>query len=360
MADGDHTARGRVTVITLARRAGVAASTVSRALKGDSRISADTRRRIEALATEAGYLPSAMARTLSGGRSGLVGLVLGANDNPFYAELMHEAIRQAAERGMRLLLLHAGGGPIEDRTAEALLHYQVDGCLITSAELSSRAAEICAEHRVPVIMVNRVPRLHASAVACDNLGGGKVLAELLLDAGHRRFAVVRGNATTSTSIDRERGFCDTVHAAGGEVGHKVNGLSSYPGGYAAGQRFAAMKPGARPHAVFAVADIMAMGIIDGVRSAGLRVPEDISVVSFDGIEAGGWPPYALTTIKQPLAAMVGRGLDLLVARIGGSPVPDEVVSLRGELVIRGSARLAPPGTQPPTPSPASSRRPAGS
>ena len=168
MADGGQVGRERVTVITLARRAGVAASTVSRALKGDPRISLETRRRVEALAMEAGYMPSAMARTLSGGRSGLVGLVLGANDNPFYAELMHEAVNQAAERGLRLLLLHAGAGPVEDRTAEALLHYQVDGCIITSAELSSRAAVICADHKVPVIMVNRVPRLHASAVACDN------------------------------------------------------------------------------------------------------------------------------------------------------------------------------------------------
>jgi DNA-binding LacI/PurR family transcriptional regulator len=341
MADGDHTIRERVTVVTLARRAGVAASTVSRALKGDTRISAETRRRIEALAMEAGYMPSAMARTLSGGRSGLVGLVLGSNDNPFYAELMHEAVKQAAERGLRLLLLHAGGGPIEDHTAEALLHYQVDGCLITSAELSSRAAEICADHKVPVIMVNRVPRLHSSAVACDNSGGGQVLAALLLKAGHRRFAVVRGNATTSTSIDRERGFADVVQEAGAAVTLRVNGLSSYAGGYAAGLGFAAMAPAERPDAVFCVADIMAMGVIDGVRCAGLRVPEDMSIVSFDGIEAGGWPPYALTTIKQPLAAMVGRGLDLLVARLGRAPLPDEVVSLRGELIIRNSARLAP-------------------
>ena len=351
MADGDHTGltaipqsgretgRERVTVVTLARHAGVAVSTVSRALKGDMRISLETRRRITDLATEAGYLPSAMARTLSGGRSGLVGLVLGSNDNPFYAELMHEAVAQAAERGLRLLLLHAGGGPIEDRTAEALMHYQVDGCLITSAELSSRAAEICNDNKVPVIMVNRVPHLHSSAVACDNFGGGQVMAEMLLKAGHRRFAIVRGNATTSTSLERERGFTDAVLAAGGEIVLKVNGLSSYPGGYAAGQRFAALTGEQRPDAVFAVADIMAMGVIDGLRSAGLAVPQDMSVAGFDGIAAGEWPPYALTTIKQPVAAMVGRGLDLLVARLGNDAVPDEVISLRGELVVRQSARL---------------------
>jgi LacI family transcriptional regulator len=341
MADGDQPGRERVTVITLARRAGVAASTVSRALKGDPRISVETRRRVEALAAEAGYMPSAMARTLSGGRSGLVGLVLAANENPFYGELMHEAVTQAAARGLRLLVLHADNGPIEDGTAEALAHYQVDGCIITSAELSSRAAVICADHNVPVVMINRVPRLHTSAVACDNYGGGQVLATMLLNAGHQRFAIVRGNATTSTSRERERGFADCVRNAGMDAGLRINGLSNYDGGFAAGRVFAEMPAEQRPDAVFAVADIMAMGVLDAFRVAGLRVPNDISVVGFDGIAPGAWPTYSLTTVKQPLAAMVGRGLDLLNLRLDQSGLPDEVVSLRGELTIRGSARTTP-------------------
>ena len=341
MAVGNQAGRERVTVITLARRAGVAVSTVSRALKGDTRISVETRRRVEALAIEAGYMPSAVARTLSGGRSGLIGLVLAANENPFYAELMHEAVAQAAERGLRMLLLHAGAGAVEDRTAEALLHHQVDGCIITSAELSSRAAVICADHKVPVIMVNRVPRLHSSAVACDNYGGGQAVATMLLRAGHQQFAIVQGNATTSTSLDRERGFTDFLMNAGMEVELRVSGLSSYDGGFAAGRMFAEMPASRRPDAVFAVADIMAMGVLDAFRIAGLRVPEDVSVVGFDGIVPGAWPTYSLTTVKQPLAAMVGRGFDLLSARLSNSEIPDEVVSLRGELTIRGSARTIP-------------------
>ena len=342
MADGGEAGRERVTVITLARRAGVAASTVSRALKGDPRISLETRRRVDALATAAGYMPSAVARARSGWHSGLIGLVLGSAGNPFYAELMHEAVSQAADRGLRLLLLHAGTGGIEDRTAEALLHYQVDGCIISSAELSSRAAVICADHKVPVVMINRVPRLHASAVACDNTGGGQMLATLLLEAGHRRFAIVKGNAATSTSLDRERGFAACVEAAGGDAGLRINGLAPYQGGFAAGRVFAEMPADRRPDAIFAVADIMAMGVLDALRIGGLRVPDDISVVGFDGIEPGAWPPYGLTTVRQPLEAMIGRGLDLLAARLGDSALPDEVVSLRGNLVIRRSARVARP------------------
>jgi DNA-binding LacI/PurR family transcriptional regulator len=337
----DQPSPERATVVTLARLAGVAASTVSRALKGDVRISPETRRRIVALASAHGYQPNVLARTLSSGRSGLVGLVLGPVENPFYADLMEEAVAQSALRGLRLMLLHAGGGPIEDRTTEALLQYKVDGCLISSAELSSRAAQICAAHDVPVVMVNRVPRLHASAVACDNRQGAEVLADLLLAAGHATFAIIKGNADTSTSIERERGFAERVSERGGEVLLRVNGGSTYDGGFSAGRMFAEMPAAKRPHAIFSVADIMAMGVMDALRIAGVATPGDISVVGFDGIAAAARPIYSITTVAQPLRAMIGRGLDMLTARIGAAGLPDEVVTLRGELVVRRSARLAP-------------------
>ena len=328
----------RETVVTLARLAGVAASTVSRALKDDPRISPATRRRIAALATERGYTPNALARTLSSGRSGLIGLVLGPIENPFYAELMQEAVSQAADRGLRLLLLHVGAGAMEDRTAQALLQYQVDGCLITSAELSSHAARICAAHNVPVVMVNRVPRLHASAIACDNYQGGQEMADFLLNGGHRRFAIIRGNPDSSTSIERERGFAERLAERDIDAPLRVNGGSNYDGGFAAGRMFAEMPEDRRPDAVFAVADIMAMGVIDAFRIAGTRVPDDVSVAGFDGITQAARPGYRVTTVAQPLASMVARGFDLLTARIGNSTLPDEVVLLRGQLIVRQSAR----------------------
>ena len=335
--------RGRETITTLAQLAGVAPSTVSRALRGDARISEPTRRRIEALAVERGYLPNVLARTLSSGRSGLIGLVLGSVENPFYAELMQQAVAEAASRGRRLILVHAGSGPIEDETAHSLLHYQVDGCLISSAEMSSRAARVCADHGVPVVMVNRVPRMHANVVACDNEKGGRDLAGFLLAGGHRRFMTVRGNASSSTTVERERGFSEVVRAAGCEDPPLLNGWANYEGGFAAGEHVARMSAEERPDAVFAVSDIMAMGMIDALRLAGLHVPGDISIVGFDGIVAAARPPYAITTVAQPLPAMIARALDMLMARIENAGLGDEVARLPGELIIRRSARLPPDG-----------------
>jgi LacI family transcriptional regulator len=336
--DTGGSGRGRPTVLTLSQAAGVSPSTVSRALKGDTRISPATRRRIAALAAEVGYTPDAVARTLSSGRSGMIGLVLGEMRNPFYVELLEEAFAQAARRGVRLLLLHVGAGPVEERTAEALLQHRLDGALITSAELTSRAADICASSGVPVVMVNRVPRRHSSAVSCDNAEGGRQLAEFLLAAGHRRFALVRGTHGASTSIDRETGFEAALREAGAEVALRLEGGSRYEGGFAAGRQLAALPAAQRPDAVFAINDVMAMGVLDALRQCGLLAPRDISVVGFDNLLQAAHPAYDLTTVAQPLQAMVRRSLDLLLARAGERGLPDETILLRGELVVRGSAR----------------------
>jgi LacI family transcriptional regulator len=327
----------RATIVTLSQQAGVAPSTISRALKGDTRISAETRARIARLAKELGYTPHASARTLSSGRSGLIGVVIGPAFNPFYTELLHEAFRQAADRGLRLLIIHAGGGAVENRTADALLQYQVDGCLMTSVELPSHAAAVCAANGVPVVMVNRVARLHSSAVACDNLSGSAELGELLLRKGRRRFALVRTSSSSSTGQERDRGFTSFLADAGIHRMLRLDGRSTYEGGFEAGRHIASLSVTERPDAVFAVSDIMAMGVLDALRLAGLRAREDIAVVGFDGLPSAAWPIYDLTTVEQPLTAMVRRALDLLQARMTDRTLPDESVSLRGRLIERGSS-----------------------
>ena len=328
----------RVTVVTIARRAGVASSTVSRALNGDTRISLATRERIATIAANLGYMPDALARTLSGGRSGLIGLVLGPVENPFYIALMQEIVTQAAARGLRLLMLHLGAGAIEEQTAQALMQYKVDGCLVTSAELSSHIVTLCGRRGVPVVMLNRVARQSASSVACDNAEGAGRMADFLLAEGHRRFAFVAADTVSSTALERERGFTRAIEAAGATVTRYSGGLSSWMGGFIAGERIAALPPGQRPEAVFAVSDIMALGTMDALRQAGLRVPDDISVAGFDDITEAARPTYALTTMSQPLVLMVQRGLDLLLARMQDPGLPDEVTLLRGVLTVRGSTR----------------------
>ncbi|WP_127088998.1 LacI family DNA-binding transcriptional regulator [Aquabacter cavernae] len=338
-SSGDGETGERWTVASLARRAGVAASTVSRALRDDPRISPEVRARIAALASEVGYTPNVLARSLVGGRSGLIGLVIGPVENPLYAALLQKAVSRAALRGWRLLLVHAGAGPIEQATADSLLQYRVDGCLITSAQLPSRVATICRANGVPLVMVNRVAWEHGSAVSCDNRAGGALLADLLVRAGHRRLAVVRGGPATSTSLERTEAFAAHVVAAGLPAPLVLGGANSHAMGYATGEAVAAMGAGERPDGVMCASDLLAMGVVDALRERGLRVPDDISVVGMDGTEPALRAPYYLTTVAQPLDDMLERAFDLLQDRMRGVPRADELVLLRGELILGRSARL---------------------
>jgi DNA-binding LacI/PurR family transcriptional regulator len=178
----------RPTIETISEAAGVSVSTVSRALKGNRRISERTRTAVVEIARQLGYLPNAHARSLVTRRSGLIGFVMGDVYNPFYPEMLDSLVQRASARGLRLMVLHVGRKPLAMSTIESLLQYQMDGCIITSAELSSRAADICQANEVPLVMVNRVPRLHGCAVSCNNFAGGEMIGAFLAAGGHRRIA----------------------------------------------------------------------------------------------------------------------------------------------------------------------------
>ncbi|MCZ4352667.1 LacI family DNA-binding transcriptional regulator [Roseovarius aestuarii] len=335
-AQGGIPAR-RTTIVTLSQIAGVAPSTVTRALRGDTRISKKTRDKILALAQKHGYTPNILARTLSSGRNGLYGLVLGPSTNPFYAELMYEATALAEQLGFRILIIHAGTGSIEERTAQALLNYQVNGCIISSATMSSQAGKICDSNNVPLVMVNRVAYQSGCAVTCDNRGGGEELARHLVEKGRQSFGVIRTSNFSSTARDREEGFLTEIRNAGYDVTLRIDGKSTYEGGFAAAEQIAALPPRDRPEALFALSDIMAMGLMDGLRLKGINVPDDIAVVGFDGIPQSGRAIYDLTTLEQPLTLMLKRAFDMIEARVDDRTIPEEVITLRGRLIVRGTS-----------------------
>jgi DNA-binding LacI/PurR family transcriptional regulator len=328
---------GRATVKTISERAGVATSTVSRALRGDPRISEETRERILGIAHSTGYTPNALAASLVTRRSGVVGLVVGRLENPFYAELIERLHRALAARGKRAMVLHVGGNALDSTTMRAVFEYQMDGCIIAAAPLDSTAAEICEKARLPMVMINRVARVHTSAVSCNNQAGGRLLGELLVRGGHRRIAFVAGRANTSTTEQRERGLAEALAEAGLERFAFARGAYTYDSGYRAAESLLASAP--YPDAVFAANDIMACGVIDALRTNGAAVPDDISVVGFDDIRPARWAPYRLTTVAQPTDPMVDRALDLLEKRIADPSQPGEDIQIHGTLRIRQSARL---------------------
>ncbi|MGK7864893.1 LacI family DNA-binding transcriptional regulator [Falsiroseomonas sp. E2-1-a4] len=333
-----------VTSVDVARAAGVSQSVVSRAFSQAPGVSPATRERIEQAAAELGYRHNQLARGLITRRSNLLALVAGVLSNPLHLSLIQTLSRLAQARGYRVLLATAPDGHDMDAAIGDVLAYMPVGIVAMAGTPSAAQVGECARLKLPLILVGRDPGASlVSSVCCDNEAAARQVAFCLLAAGHRRFAFLSSRvADTAFSMARERGFCATVVSAGCPAPIVVNGGSSYAGGYAAAD--ALLNVGSLPDAVFCAGDAIAFGFMDAVRrDLGLSIPDRISVVGFDDMPMASWASYELTSVRQQVEAMADAVIDLLLS----TDVPDLGRPTKrlvpGDLIIRRSARLAPPG-----------------
>jgi LacI family transcriptional regulator len=333
-----------VSSFDVARRAGVSRSAVSRTFTPGASVSPATRAKVTQAAEALGYRPNVLARSLITGRSRIIGLVASYLDNQFYPVVLERLCRALQAQGYHLMLFiardrYGDTGAEMDRVLDEILDYQVDGIVLASVSISSTLARRCAEAGVPVVLFNRTqddPAL--SAVASDNVAGGRALGRLLLAGGHARIAYIAGWEGASTQRDREAGFLAALAAAGAAPFAREVGDYSFDRARDAARRMFARAP--RPDAVFVANDHMAFAVMDVIRfELGLRIPDDVSVVSYDDVPQAAWPSYDLTSIAQPTDRMVQALTDTLLHRIEqDDPMPRQVI-LPGKLMVRGSARL---------------------
>jgi DNA-binding LacI/PurR family transcriptional regulator len=241
--------------------------------------------------------------------------------------------------GRQTLLFSVEPDQEVDDILPLVLQYRVDALIITSASLSSEMASQCERQGIPVVLFNRyVLGARVSAVCCDNIEGGRLVANLLLDAGHKRLAHIAGRAPTSTNRDREKGFSDRLRERGYTGWLRDESEHVYQTGREAARRL--LQRPDHPDAIFCVSDIVAFGAIDAARyDCGLRVPEDVSIIGFDDLPTAAWPAYSVTTIREPVNRMVDLTLKHLVERINDPSAEPVLELLPGQLVRRASARL---------------------
>lgn len=305
----------RATSFDVAALAGVSQSAVSRAFSPGSSIAADKRQRILEVARKLNYVPNSIASSLTTKRTNIVAVILGNLANPFYVHVLGTFIDRLQQQGRQILTFTVENGADSDAAIMRVLRYQVDGVVLTSAQLSTRMTSICHDRGIPIALFNRyIPDSDASGVRCDNVGGGRLIAEAFLAAGARTFAMIKGDPKGTTSQDRVRGFTERLLEGGIRRQDivSIEGASTYDGAFKAVLR--EFRPAAQrlPDAIFGVNDIMAMGAMDALRQRmGLKIPGDIMIGGFDGIPEGRRFPYQLTTVRQPIEIMVDEALAIL-------------------------------------------------
>ncbi len=330
----------RVTARDIARSLGVSISTVSRAFTASAVIKPETRDRVLAEARRLGYTPDSLARGLITRRSSIAGIAVADITNPFYPEILATLTRKLHESGLQSMVFFAGPGRQVDDALPTMLQYNPDVAIILAATLSSETIRTCEQAGTPVVLFNRyVNDADTLAISCDNIGGGRLVADTLLDAGHRRLAYISGLPDTSTNRDRLAGFSDRVRERGADTPMvEEAGAFSYEGGFAALKRLMDRHP--PPEAVFCANDIVAIGALDAARvELGMKIPRDLSVIGFDDISMAAWPPYALTTVRQPARTMIDLTLENIERLLSDSSYQPERIFVPGRLIQRSSARL---------------------
>jgi DNA-binding LacI/PurR family transcriptional regulator len=326
-----------VTSYDVARQAGVSQSAVSRCFTPGGSVSRVTRDRIMRAVEMLGYQPNAIARTLITKRSNLVAVIV-ANLS-FAPELTAALTRQLAANGLNPLLFTLDHEADADQVIDQLWQYRVDG-VVSAAQLSVTHLQMLAKRHLPVIFLNRAyDTIPVNSVCCDQAEGERWLVDRLCAAGHTRFAIVAGPEDSIVSRQRVASAADRLVASGKARPRVVLGDFTYDGGRVAMRELTGGDDGV-PDAVICANDMMAIGCIDEARHGlGLRVPQDVSVVGFDGSAPGRWASYDLATIRQPTHAMVDAAIEMLTARIENPAVGIEKRVFSGELVGGASARF---------------------
>jgi LacI family transcriptional regulator len=333
-----------VTIRDVARRAGVSTMTVSRVINDSALVSADTRRRVEDAIGELGYVPSRLARGLSAKRTGTLALIVPDVANPFFTLIVRGAEDVARRAGYRVILCDTRADlTVEREVIEEMLAHRVEGILI--APVSDRSREHLRRltaFNVPFVLVDRtVSGIDADAVLGDSAEGAQRLVEHLLSLGHRRIGMIVESDDVSTARDRRIGYEAALHAADLPTDPELVARASVDpaGGYAGMRRLLALDE--PPTAVFTVNNLVAVGAIEAVRSAGMEVPDDVALVCFDDIEYASRLYPFLTVMEQPAETFGTLSTQLLLERIENrAPERPRVVVLPAQFVVRRSSGAA--------------------
>jgi LacI family transcriptional regulator len=331
---------GNVTINDVARVSGVSSMTVSRVINGSARVRPDTQRRVEQAIADLGYVPSRLARGLTGQKTGTLALIVPDVANPFFTLIVRGAEDVARRGDYRVILCDTRADlAIERDVVEEMIAHRVEGVVFAPVSDQSRNhLPRLTRFGVPFVLVDRtLPDTDCDVVVGDNLFGARRLVEHLISLGHRRIGFIVESDDVSTARDRHRGYLEALEAAGIQRDPALiaRAAPDPAGGFAGMCRLLELDD--RPSAVFTVNNLVALGAIEAVRAEGLDVPDDVALVCFDDIEYASRMYPFLTVMAQPAESLGTLATQLLLDRIEHrAPDRPRIVVLEPEFIVRQS------------------------
>ena len=329
------------TIYDVARHAGVSPSTVANVVRGTTPVSTAMRARVEASIAALGYRPNAAARNLRLGRTGSIAIAVPELIVPYFSELCEAIVDEASRRSYTVVIECTKGDPDDERRllADPSLGHAVDGLIFSPLGLGGDELTL-GSHETPVIMLGE--RVHDDGVfdhvLIDNTRAAREAVEHLIGLGRKRIAVIGWQPVESTGTVRIRGYQEALVAAGYAVDDELEIPTSHyyreEGSAAMGRLLELADP---PDAVFCANDLLAVGALRAIQRKGLRVPEDVAVVGFDGTDEGKYTSPSLTTIAPDKADIAARAVGQLLRRLEGDTSPPVVLEAGYELVVRESS-----------------------
>jgi len=332
-----------LTLEKVGQLAGVSRSTVSRVVNGQPSVSSDVRERVWHVIHETGYQPHAAARSLVTRRTRVIGVIIPESVatlfvDPFFPLLLGGITATCNTRGYHLMLSLFNGPANPEELYRRQVHSgHLDGVVVAAARIDDPLVSRLLQDAMSFVLVGQHLDERVHYVDADNVGGACMAVEYLIRLGHRRIAAITGPLGTPAGVDRLMGYRRALEASriSPQQDLVVEGEFSKGSGATGMQRLLS----ARPSAVFCASDSMAIGALETIREAGLRVPDDISLVGFDDIPVAAALEPALTTVRQPIERLGSMAADLLLDLLENPPDTQAAahrIVLPAKLIVRDS------------------------
>jgi LacI family transcriptional regulator len=324
------------TLKDVCREASVSPATVSRVINGSSLVHPVTRKRVEEVIEQLGYRPNTAARSLSRNQTELIGLVFHQISSGFYATVLEGIDEEARKQGYHILTAFSEEGKDCRELSLSLFEAtRVDGLIVLASGLNDAALQRLKEYERPFVLIEQeVDDDDVNTVSCKNEEGAYLATRHLLDLGHRDILVLTGPTAAQDSQLREKGARRALAEAGIPAEQQHFLCANYSPQAAPDVFDAHCAEHGRPSALFAFNDAMALSVIKHLRGQQVRVPEDMAVVGFDGIDCAAY--MGLTTVETPIAEMGRSAVRALLETIRTDPPTHQQIMLDVQLTIRES------------------------